>query len=511
MFPDSIGSRNLAPPEFVASSSSSRLGGGRSGRSSSIGENRIDDDGTSSKNVGLLELQKQAIRAPRLFLTKQQKTKRKDHADSDALIMKSTKKDERCSGVYFDNVLIEREDDSEDDDEDLLVSLLEDDDDDTSSSMNGSSKRKDALPVTDLDFLIASVETAEPTMDTKKKRMHVEDSSAQQDTASTATTSSTGNQEEADVLCQAVNDWKPFTNHVATIMQREKLPFEYFDIWVPEETLTSQEQKQDDDDKTDSSAVLRHVGHGTNGNTDMMSIMTLYNMNQFGRSSEQYAFLPGIGLPGRVFETTEPMWDDSLQRASYQDFPRTDLAKKHGVKKGLGIPLHKNGQQAILALYTTNDIPKDINLVQLAYYEFQKYKIQLPLKQASIVVQPYKALPALCNGEDSKKEEADKKDYYTAILPDDLDVEMARFLGDHLPENNLTGQSLQFVLFKAPCRRALYENVNVQRLKQQFTLLKQQRMLRSPEIAAVIVQEWDRFCPNHLQLSQQQQQQELWL
>eukprot|EP00521_Asterionellopsis_glacialis_P017978 CAMPEP_0195290884 /NCGR_PEP_ID=MMETSP0707-20130614/6568_1 /TAXON_ID=33640 /ORGANISM="Asterionellopsis glacialis, Strain CCMP134" /LENGTH=964 /DNA_ID=CAMNT_0040351065 /DNA_START=273 /DNA_END=3167 /DNA_ORIENTATION=+ len=122
---------------------------------------------------------------------------------------------------------------------------------------------------------------------------------------------------------------------------------------------------------------LKHVGHATKSNTDLCSIFTLYHMEQFGNYSEKFSFPPGVGLPGRVFESAEPMWDDCLQTAQFIDFPRTNGAKRHGVKKGVGIPLMSStgsGQQhCIIAMYTTEDIPKNVDLVHKCYHEFQMY------------------------------------------------------------------------------------------------------------------------------------------
>ena len=66
--------------------------------------------------------------------------------------------------------------------------------------------------------------------------------------------------------------------------------------------------------------MLKHVGHSVRD--DIESIWSLYHMNQFGKYSSHFAFSPGEGLPGRVFTSGEPTWDDSIQNSSRGAFPR---------------------------------------------------------------------------------------------------------------------------------------------------------------------------------------------
>jgi len=90
----------------------------------------------------------------------------------------------------------------------------------------------------------------------------------------------------------------PFFTKVSAFLEKEKLPFEYADVWVE-----SDEDPPNDESnntltpsyisKTTKQLRLCHVGHTTRCDTD--SIFSLYHMNEFGRYSSQFSFPPGVG------------------------------------------------------------------------------------------------------------------------------------------------------------------------------------------------------------------------
>lgn len=162
-------------------------------------------------------------------------------------------------------------------------------------------------------------------------------------------------------VCDKFGDWNPFVKKIANVIEIENLPFEYFDVWVASK------------DENSSSLVLRHVGHSARATG---SIWTLYHMNQFGKLSSKFRFLPGQGLPGRVYESGEPLWDDSIQDLSSNDFPRYEGAKLHGIKKALGIPIFNTPLgKIVVALYTSNDIAQDDAIVSRCCELFQSSNV----------------------------------------------------------------------------------------------------------------------------------------
>jgi PAS domain S-box-containing protein len=57
----------------------------------------------------------------------------------------------------------------------------------------------------------------------------------------------------------------------------------------------------------------------------------------FRQSSEQTTFLPGIGLPGRVWQSKEPAWVRDVTEDG--NFPRSEAARAVGLKAALCIPI----------------------------------------------------------------------------------------------------------------------------------------------------------------------------
>mmetsp|Transcript_9519 Transcript_9519/g.11086 ORF Transcript_9519/g.11086 Transcript_9519/m.11086 type:complete len:754 (+) Transcript_9519:147-2408(+) len=164
-------------------------------------------------------------------------------------------------------------------------------------------------------------------------------------------------------------DWNPFVQKFSQIIEDENWPFQYFDVWH----ASSKDEKK---------PVLRHVGHYTRSDIDC--IWSLYHMNQFGKDSSHFQFVSGEGLPGRVFETGKAIWDDEIQNMNNKMFPRIAVARKRGVKKGLGIPMfHTSMGKVVIALYTCEDVPKDANLVEKCCNYFQNFS---PSPRCELVV-----------------------------------------------------------------------------------------------------------------------------
>ncbi len=87
---------------------------------------------------------------------------------------------------------------------------------------------------------------------------------------------------------------------------------------------------------------------------------------EFDRISEEYAFLPGMGLPGRVWTTKKPEWirDVSVNGLTY---PRAKAAMDAGLHAALGIPITENDEVlAVLVFYMSEPGKEDerhVNLV----------------------------------------------------------------------------------------------------------------------------------------------------
>ena len=67
----------------------------------------------------------------------------------------------------------------------------------------------------------------------------------------------------------------------------------------------------------ESVGLLRYAGGWSEVDADLIA---------FRRVSERLTFAPGIGLPGTVWETNEPVWIEDVVTAG--NFPRVDVASR---------------------------------------------------------------------------------------------------------------------------------------------------------------------------------------
>lgn len=65
--------------------------------------------------------------------------------------------------------------------------------------------------------------------------------------------------------------------------------------------------------------------------------MEMKDAAEFERHSKEITFLPGVGLPGRVLASGEPLWITDL--AVDANFPRMQVAVKEGLRSGFGFPI----------------------------------------------------------------------------------------------------------------------------------------------------------------------------
>src|SRR5689334_6243087 len=65
-------------------------------------------------------------------------------------------------------------------------------------------------------------------------------------------------------------------------------------------------------------------------------------LQQFRDASKRAHFTPGIGLPGRVWQSRQPAWIDDVRHDP--NFPRLPTAKAVGLQTAVGIPILSQGK-----------------------------------------------------------------------------------------------------------------------------------------------------------------------
>lgn len=90
------------------------------------------------------------------------------------------------------------------------------------------------------------------------------------------------------------------------------------------------------------------------------------DLEPFRSASETLTFFPGMGLPGRVWVSQQPEWRRNVSVESNEVYLRAEIARKVGLKAGLGIPLlAPKGVIAVLVFYMFESKDEDERLIEL--------------------------------------------------------------------------------------------------------------------------------------------------
>jgi hypothetical protein len=167
----------------------------------------------------------------------------------------------------------------------------------------------------------------------------------------------------------------PFLSKVMAYMRRHNVPFEHVDLWVPSFIPTEEQASAPSNCRlcfAGSSTVDESVG--TDGKTKKpLTADSHFNLFAFGDYSQKFSFDVGCGLPGRVYESGRPTWEQSVQNAPHHHFERCGGALQWGIKTVLGVPIASpNVGRIVIILYSCHDRPKDQDLVGRLSDEFTK-------------------------------------------------------------------------------------------------------------------------------------------
>lgn len=170
----------------------------------------------------------------------------------------------------------------------------------------------------------------------------------------------------------------PFLSKITSYLQRHNVPFEHADLWVPSFVAGDglHETQQ-------ASCRLCYAGSATtekmveeDGKTSRaMSPDMKFNLYAFGDYSQKFSFDVGCGLPGRVYESGRPTWEQSVHNAPHRHFERCGGALQWGIKTVVGVPIASpNVGRIVVVLYSCHDRPKDEDLVLRLSEEFTKVR-----------------------------------------------------------------------------------------------------------------------------------------
>jgi hypothetical protein len=170
----------------------------------------------------------------------------------------------------------------------------------------------------------------------------------------------------------------PFLAKTVSYLQRHNVPFEHVDLWVPSFVPTGGVEMN-----AGEACRLCYAGSATvdkqvdpdGKNTRSLSTDEQFNFFAFGDYSQKFSFDVGCGLPGRVYESGRPTWEQSVHNAPHHHFERCGGALQWGIKTVLGIPIASpNVGRIVVTLYSCHDRPKDQELVARLMDEFTRVR-----------------------------------------------------------------------------------------------------------------------------------------
>ena len=168
----------------------------------------------------------------------------------------------------------------------------------------------------------------------------------------------------------------PFLAKVVTYLQRHNVPFEHIDAWVP--SFVAGEGSTADGEQPcrlcfAGSATTEVQIPSINAPPEDLSAEERFNLQSFGDYSQKFSFNVGCGLPGRVYQSGVPTWEQSVHNAPANHFERCGGAQQWGIKTVVGIPVPSpNVGRIVCVLYSRHDRAKDPEIVSKLRDEFTK-------------------------------------------------------------------------------------------------------------------------------------------
>lgn len=200
-----------------------------------------------------------------------------------------------------------------------------------------------------------------------------------------------------DDNAQSQSMGSPFLHRIMTYIQRNYVPFEYIDVWVPSFVASAEAAPSESssvagsdtggkqiEEKTKcrlcfagstvaKQVIVGDIAVGQARRAVPMSADEQFNLSAFGDYSESFSFDVGCGLPGRVYHMGVPTWEQSVHNAPLHHFERVGGAQQWGIRTVVGIPVPSpNVGRIVVVLYSRHDRSKDHDLVIRLTDEFSR-------------------------------------------------------------------------------------------------------------------------------------------
>jgi hypothetical protein len=226
-------------------------------------------------------------------------------------------------------------------------------------------------------------------------------------------------------------------------MMDNQIPFEHVDAWVPSFVPV----KSNADSNSNPTCRLCFAGSITaeynfhNGLKVPLSPEDKFCLKSFGEYSENFSFDVGCGLPGRVYQTGVPTWEQSVHNAPQYHFERCSGASQWGVRTVVGIPVPSpNFGRVVVTFYSRSDREKNQEiftklseeLISLAPCPKWKLMIELADVNRNLTEGTEKIAPAPMpiSQEDQNEPKEDKESSVDSRVND-----VVALLGEHMPSD----------------------------------------------------------------------------
>jgi hypothetical protein len=316
-----------------------------------------------------------------------------------------------------------------------------------------------------------------------------------------------------------------FLDRVLTYMEHEQIPFEHVDVWVPSFSPHSEGRPED--------LRLFHAGHATREDLDP----ALHNhIVEYGEYSTKFSFRPGVGLPGRVYESNQPSWECRIDEADPKIFERAGGAKVYGIKTAVGIPVSsKSIGGIVVAMYSMADLSVDAEKLAKwtedlkAFCPKPKWKLVVELEDedtddpsrgfARMLPMPNPVTSNVRHFLHSAPSEVSLMSAAGARQgPEpnesdrDLDFRIASLLGDYMPGAEIPGpgestapenspsmllphfMSLRLMLLRSPDGRSREDNDMLGVIRRSYSGFFKDASRSQKNIAQLLVKDWHFLC-----------------
>ena len=163
----------------------------------------------------------------------------------------------------------------------------------------------------------------------------------------------------------------PFLGRVVSYLERHMVPFEHIDAWVPSFVNNGAEQKCRLCYAGSATTSLQ-IGVERRGSLPMPPD-DQFDFYSFGEYSQKFSFDVGCGLPGRVYQSGVPSWEQNVQSAPHSHFERCGGANQWGIKTVLGVPIPSpNVGRIVVLMYSRHDRSRDQQMVAKLVTEMTK-------------------------------------------------------------------------------------------------------------------------------------------